>query len=224
MIFGTRVHRASSAGPLARGTALFLYPRALSALPSERPLEPARSERGSILVLAAVLIPSSCSMCGLVIDVGNWYTHKRQLQNKADAEALAAGVEYIAQMANCKTAPGATGTAISNVAKNFAGTNEATGGTNTTRRSTSAEQPDGRDQRDERDRRRLDRRGKPVLRPHCRRRDQPQRRPLDHVKVRETNLGSLASGFGLGLTFPRSPRRPASSSTRSSRSRAGCPS
>ena len=36
---------------------------------------------------------SSCSSLWLV-DVGTWYTHKRQLQNRADAGALAAGVEY----------------------------------------------------------------------------------------------------------------------------------
>ena len=30
----------------------------------------------------------------MVVDVGQWYTHKRQLQTRADAGAFAAGIEY----------------------------------------------------------------------------------------------------------------------------------
>ena len=158
-----------------------------------------RSERGSILVLAAVLIPVFLLMCGLVIDVGNWYTHKRQLQNKADAGALAAGVEYISQMANCKTAPGATGTALSNVAKNFAGTNEATGGTKYNQtinqqsnltvviNATSATAADWTDG------------GSPCFDHNAGDAISPNGGLWTDVKVRETNLGSLASGFGLDL-------------------------
>ena len=55
---------------------------------------PLRDERGGILVLGAVMIPVFLLLTALVIDVGNWYTHKRQLQNRADAAAFAAGVEY----------------------------------------------------------------------------------------------------------------------------------
>ncbi len=51
-------------------------------------------ERGQVIVLAAVMIPVLLLLGALVIDVGNWYTHKRQLQNRADAAAFAAGVSY----------------------------------------------------------------------------------------------------------------------------------
>ena len=40
------------------------------------------------------MIPLFLLLTALVVDVGDWYTHKRQLQNRADAAALAAGVEY----------------------------------------------------------------------------------------------------------------------------------
>ena len=53
-----------------------------------------RDERGGILVLSAVLIPLFLVFTALVIDVGDWFTHKRQLQNRADAAAFAAGTEY----------------------------------------------------------------------------------------------------------------------------------
>jgi hypothetical protein len=60
-----------------------------------------REERGGILVLSAVMIPVFLLLTALVVDVGNWYTHKRQLQNRADAAALAAGVEYGRQIYRC---------------------------------------------------------------------------------------------------------------------------
>ena len=48
-------------------------------------------ERGQVIVLAAVMIPVFLLIAALALDVGNWYTHKRQLQNRADAAAFAAG-------------------------------------------------------------------------------------------------------------------------------------
>ena len=51
-------------------------------------------ERGGVMVLSAFLIPIALLLDALVVETGNWYTHKRQLQNRADAAALAAGVEY----------------------------------------------------------------------------------------------------------------------------------
>jgi hypothetical protein len=84
----------------------------------------AREERGSVFVLAAVLIPIVFMvLVGLVVDTGTWYTHKRQLQNRADAGALAAGVQYYADWANCldpATKAGATGR-IDSAARQFAG-------------------------------------------------------------------------------------------------------
>ena len=60
-----------------------------------------REERGGILVLCALLIPVFIVMTAMVIDVGQWYTHKRQLQNRADAAAFAAGVEYAKNWKAC---------------------------------------------------------------------------------------------------------------------------
>ncbi len=80
-----------------------------------------RSENGAVLVLAALLLPVALLLAALVTDVGNWYTHKRQLQNRADAAVLAAGVEYIKQIKACQTTPGVAGIAISDVAKNYSG-------------------------------------------------------------------------------------------------------
>ena len=37
----------------------------------------------------------------MVVDVGQWYTHKRQLQNRADAAAFAAGIEYAKNWKAC---------------------------------------------------------------------------------------------------------------------------
>ena len=58
-------------------------------------------ERGAVLVMAAVMIPVFLLLTALVVDVGNWYTHKRQLQNRADAAAFAAGVEYAKNWKAC---------------------------------------------------------------------------------------------------------------------------
>ena len=60
-----------------------------------------RDERGGVLVIAAVLFPVALLLVAFVADVGNWYTHKRQLQNRADAGALAAGVEYAKNWKAC---------------------------------------------------------------------------------------------------------------------------
>lgn len=60
-----------------------------------------RNERGGVLVIAAVLFPVALLLVAFVADVGNWYTHKRQLQNRADAGALAAGVEYAKNWKAC---------------------------------------------------------------------------------------------------------------------------
>ena len=60
-----------------------------------------RSERGGILALSAIMIPVFLILGALVVDVGDWYTHKRQLQNRADSAAFAAGVEYAKSWKAC---------------------------------------------------------------------------------------------------------------------------
>jgi hypothetical protein len=60
-----------------------------------------RGESGTVLALAAVVVPVFLLLTALVVDAGDWFTHKRQLQNRADAGALAAGVDYSANWAAC---------------------------------------------------------------------------------------------------------------------------
>lgn len=48
-----------------------------------------RAERGAVAVAVAILLPVIIGVTGLVIDVGSWYETQSQLQNAADAAALA---------------------------------------------------------------------------------------------------------------------------------------
>ena len=88
-----------------------------------------REERGGVMVLAAILIPVFLVMTALVVETGNWFTHDRQLQNRADAGAFAAGVEYAKNWKACvQTADLAlkrrTGLEIANAARQYAGNPE----------------------------------------------------------------------------------------------------
>jgi hypothetical protein len=90
-----------------------------------------RDERGQVIVLGAVMIPVLLLIAALVIDVGNWYTHKRQLQNRADAAAFAAAVEYGKNWKACvQTADPAlkasTAQEIADMARRYAGDPDAT--------------------------------------------------------------------------------------------------
>jgi Flp pilus assembly protein TadG len=49
-----------------------------------------RSERGQVVVLFALMIPMLLALGGAVVGIGNWYTHAKHLQTKADAGAFAA--------------------------------------------------------------------------------------------------------------------------------------
>jgi hypothetical protein len=51
----------------------------------------AKGERGQVVVLFALLIPVLLGIGAIVIGIGNWYTHAKHLQTKADASALAGG-------------------------------------------------------------------------------------------------------------------------------------
>ena len=86
----------------------------------------ALDERGTVIVLAAVIIPVMVALTALVVDVGDWFVHKRQLQNRADAGAFAAGVDYAARWAACvqdddPALKAATAAAISQQARRYAG-------------------------------------------------------------------------------------------------------
>ena len=83
-------------------------------------LRRASDERGSVLVIFAVGIPTFILLMAFVLDAGNWYAHKRQVQNQADAAALAAGMAYGYNFPACAgTQPNAQSDAIVAAAKNF---------------------------------------------------------------------------------------------------------
>jgi Putative Flp pilus-assembly TadE/G-like len=57
-------------------------------------MEPAEGERGAVLVMVALWLPVLLVVMTFVVDVGNWFVHKRHLQMQADAGALAAAGEF----------------------------------------------------------------------------------------------------------------------------------
>ena len=51
-------------------------------------------ERGQVVVVFALLIPVIFALGAIVLDVGNWYVHKRHLQTQVDAAAFAGAHEF----------------------------------------------------------------------------------------------------------------------------------
>lgn len=82
-------------------------------------------ERGGIFAISALMMPVFLLLIALVLDAGTWYAHKRSLQNRADAGALAAGVEYLSQLSGCAdpASRDAAAAAITEKAKEYAGAN-----------------------------------------------------------------------------------------------------
>ena len=56
-----------------------------------QPASTARDERGAVMVLVAVTLPVIFLFVAFGVEVGHWYDYSRNLQNRADAAALAAG-------------------------------------------------------------------------------------------------------------------------------------
>ncbi len=54
----------------------------------------ARDDRGVVLVMVALMLPAIIGVGGLIVDVGNWFAHKRHLQVQADAGALAGAGKF----------------------------------------------------------------------------------------------------------------------------------
>jgi hypothetical protein len=54
----------------------------------------AAEERGAVMVTVAILLPVLILFSSFVIDVGNWFEHRRHLQMQADAAVLAAAGEF----------------------------------------------------------------------------------------------------------------------------------
>jgi hypothetical protein len=53
-----------------------------------------RDERGQVVLLFALLLPMLLALGAIVLGVGNWYTHARNLQTKVDAAAFAGGAMW----------------------------------------------------------------------------------------------------------------------------------
>jgi len=53
-----------------------------------------RRERGSVLALTAVAIFPAMFLMAFAIDISHWFDYSRNLQNRADAAALAAGASF----------------------------------------------------------------------------------------------------------------------------------
>jgi len=81
-------------------------------------------ETGATLVIFAIWLPVLVLFATLVLDVGNWFVHKRHLQTQADAGALAAGGSFN----QCFGGGGST--AIENMARRYAGDTGSSGAYN----------------------------------------------------------------------------------------------
>jgi Flp pilus assembly protein TadG len=68
--------------------------RVITALRRRARSEDARGEQGAVLVMVLLWLPVLVLMAAFVIDVGNWFVHKRHLQMQADAAALAAAADW----------------------------------------------------------------------------------------------------------------------------------
>ena len=63
-----------------------------------------RESSGAVLVFVALCLPVLIGAGGLIVDVGNWYAHKRHLQVQADAGALAAASRFQGCVIGAETA------------------------------------------------------------------------------------------------------------------------
>lgn len=89
-----------------------------------------RDERGTVATMFAVTVPTVILFLALAMDVGNWYVHKRQLQNRVDAAAYAAAVEYGFRFPAC-VGNSAQADLITTKAKQYAGDTSVSGAVNT---------------------------------------------------------------------------------------------
>jgi hypothetical protein len=85
-------------------------------------IEAARADSGVALVWFVLWLPVLVFFMAFVVDVGNWYLHKRHLQMQADAGALAGGGAFTIP---CSDAP------IDSTARTYAGDPSAGGAYNT---------------------------------------------------------------------------------------------
>jgi len=74
-------------------------------------------ERGQVVVLVALLIPVVFAIAAIVLDVGNWYVHKRHIQTQVDAAVFAPAPQFV----GCFNDPVAANAAIASRALAYAG-------------------------------------------------------------------------------------------------------
>ena len=77
----------------------------------------ARHESGQVVVFFALLLPVIFAIGAVVIDLGNWFVHKRHLQTQVDAAAIASGPEFTW----CFLEPASANTLIKQYALRYAG-------------------------------------------------------------------------------------------------------
>jgi hypothetical protein len=77
-------------------------------------------QSGSVLVIAAASMGALLLLGAMAIDAGNWFTHKRQIQNRADAAAFAAGVQYEKDWRACLGGDATVAQTIANAARQYA--------------------------------------------------------------------------------------------------------
>ena len=77
----------------------------------------AKGERGQVVVFFALLLPVLFALAAVVLDVGNWYVHKRHLQTQVDAAALASAPQFV----GCFSDPAAANLSIASRALAYAG-------------------------------------------------------------------------------------------------------
>lgn len=80
----------------------------------------ARDDRGQVVVVVALLLPVFLLLTALVLDIGNWYVHKRHLQTMVDAGAFAGATRFV----GCSTVsgdPASANAAIRATALEYAG-------------------------------------------------------------------------------------------------------
>jgi hypothetical protein len=76
-----------------------------------------RAEHGQVVVMFALLIPVFFAIAAIVLDVGNWYVHKRHLQTQVDAAVLASALQF----SGCARDPISANVNIRTVALGYAG-------------------------------------------------------------------------------------------------------
>ena len=80
-----------------------------------------RDERGGVVVLFALLVPTLLLVFAIATDVGNWFVHRRHLQMQVDAAALAGGALFGNCFSTDSTVAAGANTAIENEAARYAG-------------------------------------------------------------------------------------------------------